>query len=577
MGSPVRATTLARGEGREVGGNAARRRSWWRGGEATNPASSFMFHMTPPLSPASPFNKSSLASPPQSPPSNAPAAITSARDTSPLRHDSDEMDEVLDRVENGTGGGGMGPLPAGPDSLTKRGLSSLRAQMAFPPLIEGDGGDVTPALDVSHHRLRNGSDDFGAERSSESQSPSHNSSTANLLSRGRGGLGSGRGMADRTASSSFSAITSGAGGGGSGVGSSSGSGGGSGGGRGSGGSGGAGTGDGGGGQAVTAGTSSSSHVPWLRSGVVSAGVFNAGGYVTGAVSGSGRFRRRPARLFHSNTLEHLMQRVKVMGLVRERALRFKTLPDCVVAKELVDFLVTSRQCGTRGEAVELGKLLVDRGYLVPATGGDGAAAFIDDVALFKLGAPVRKTMTSAAAGGGVSGGAAIGASDSDPALPSAVDVGINGEPVARTLASAIVQESYFQTPRGRAGSGFSSLFGGGGGGHANAAVNGEDSAVESLSSASATPVMSSRGLVEGGRGSGATVVAASGAASEDGVRRSESYNPAISRTHSVGMEMTGVASEVVAPRAVSVDDVVASVDAGTVARPHRKWTHTAQI
>ena len=43
--------------------------------------------------------------------------------------------------------------------------------------------------------------------------------------------------------------------------------------------------------------------------------------------------------------------------------------------------------------------------------------------------------------------------EADPALPSTVDVGINGEPVARTLATAIVQESYFTSPRGRATSG----------------------------------------------------------------------------------------------------------------------------
>lgn len=61
------------------------------------------------------------------------------------------------------------------------------------------------------------------------------------------------------------------------------------------------------------------------------------------------------RLFHS--------RVRAMGLVRERTVRFKSYPPCVVAKELVDFLLLTRQCATRAEAVELGRLLVDRGYM----------------------------------------------------------------------------------------------------------------------------------------------------------------------------------------------------------------------
>jgi hypothetical protein len=152
-----------------------------------------------------------------------------------------------------------------------------------------------------------------------------------------------------------------------------------------------------------------------------------------------KLRDRPVqqrrRLFFSTTLEHLVNRVKIMGLLKERTLRFKTISDCLLAREVVDFLVTSRQCRTRGEAVELGKLLVDRGYFVNALGD--AAPFGDDLTLFKLAAvPVGKTRT----GGRNS-------------LQPSVDVGINGEPIARTLARAIVQEEYFDKPRGRAGSG----------------------------------------------------------------------------------------------------------------------------
>ena len=143
----------------------------------------------------------------------------------------------------------------------------------------------------------------------------------------------------------------------------------------------------------------------------------------------------PTKVFYSTTLDDLMLRVKVMGLVRDRTLRFKSHSACVVGRELVDFLVTTRQCATRGEAVELGKLLVTQGYLKHVS--DDSQFFADDLVFFQLGQGMSSRRISLP--------------------PPADDRSPQFEPVARALAPAVLQEEYFDRPRGRAGSGYIKL------------------------------------------------------------------------------------------------------------------------
>jgi hypothetical protein len=139
--------------------------------------------------------------------------------------------------------------------------------------------------------------------------------------------------------------------------------------------------------------------------------------------------------FYCRTFEGLVARLKAMGLVRERVFKMNTFADCIVAREVVDFLIRSKQCGTRQEAVVLGSQLLARRFLLP-TFVEDAPMFLDDLNVFIV----------------VAG---------EPGLihpPAVVDRGQHEaadvlEPGVRTFASAVLQEQYFIEPRGRVGSG----------------------------------------------------------------------------------------------------------------------------
>jgi hypothetical protein len=88
----------------------------------------------------------------------------------------------------------------------------------------------------------------------------------------------------------------------------------------------------------------------------------------------------PSRAFTSFSLEGVVQRALAMGLAKERSYRFKTYKGALVARELVGFLVTTRQCRSRDEAVEVGRALVDARLLLPAA-GEATVEFEDKDAL----------------------------------------------------------------------------------------------------------------------------------------------------------------------------------------------------
>jgi hypothetical protein len=93
--------------------------------------------------------------------------------------------------------------------------------------------------------------------------------------------------------------------------------------------------------------------------------------------------------------------------------RFKTVTNCVVARELVDYLVNSGQCATRSDAVATGRKLVQDGLFVPVSSDGG---FDDDGELHRLvdarvpdEAPgVRMELLRGGGGGGGGGGPAGG-------------------------------------------------------------------------------------------------------------------------------------------------------------------------
>eukprot|EP01138_Halocafeteria_seosinensis_P006336 gb/GECG01006477.1/.p1 GENE.gb/GECG01006477.1/~~gb/GECG01006477.1/.p1 ORF type:complete len:512 (+),score=65.42 gb/GECG01006477.1/:1-1536(+) len=93
----------------------------------------------------------------------------------------------------------------------------------------------------------------------------------------------------------------------------------------------------------------------------------------------------PRQPFRSSSLQGLARRLKVLGLTRERSHRFKNIPDCLVGRELVEFLVFSRQVATRQHAVNLGQRLIHAGLLttVPPSQSE-SAKFTDGDKLYQL-------------------------------------------------------------------------------------------------------------------------------------------------------------------------------------------------
>jgi hypothetical protein len=76
-------------------------------------------------------------------------------------------------------------------------------------------------------------------------------------------------------------------------------------------------------------------------------------------------------LFRATSLEGVLRRVQAMGLVGDRAWRFRTYRRCLRGRDLVDFLCATGQCPGRASAVELGQALIDHGLLA------GGARFED--------------------------------------------------------------------------------------------------------------------------------------------------------------------------------------------------------
>lgn len=100
----------------------------------------------------------------------------------------------------------------------------------------------------------------------------------------------------------------------------------------------------------------------------------------------------------------LAARVRAVGLVRDRTLRFRNHPDCLIARELVDWLVSTLQAPTRNTAIALGCTLHESGWLEAATGKE---EFGDNDRLFRLVPSVtmqrRLALRQHAAGGAAAG------------------------------------------------------------------------------------------------------------------------------------------------------------------------------
>jgi hypothetical protein len=77
-------------------------------------------------------------------------------------------------------------------------------------------------------------------------------------------------------------------------------------------------------------------------------------------------------LFRATSLEGVLWRAQALGLVRDRALRFRTQKRCLRGRDLVEFLVSSGQCRGRAAAVGLGQALLEHGLLAPAGAGGGS-------------------------------------------------------------------------------------------------------------------------------------------------------------------------------------------------------------
>ena len=77
--------------------------------------------------------------------------------------------------------------------------------------------------------------------------------------------------------------------------------------------------------------------------------------------------------FTSSTLESLVRRMQAMGLFRESRLKGSgntTAKPVVAGRDLVDYLLASRQCAMRSDAVRVGSALVAFGFLGPVSGGN---------------------------------------------------------------------------------------------------------------------------------------------------------------------------------------------------------------
>ncbi|CAE7461982.1 Pikfyve [Symbiodinium sp. KB8] len=128
----------------------------------------------------------------------------------------------------------------------------------------------------------------------------------------------------------------------------------------------------------------------------------------------------PPRTFYSATLWSLVARMRAAGLVRDRSMRFRSYPDCVVAREVVQWFRFTLQVGTVQEAVQLGLALVEGGWLESVSGKD---PFQDSDKLFRVrsAATVRQAQSHSPSGSPAlsssgHGGAAL--STSSPTLPS---------------------------------------------------------------------------------------------------------------------------------------------------------------
>jgi hypothetical protein len=81
----------------------------------------------------------------------------------------------------------------------------------------------------------------------------------------------------------------------------------------------------------------------------------------------------PPRALRSTTLEGVLRRLQAVGLARDRVQRYKTIRGAVVAREVVDYLLCSRQCPSRAAAVVVGQALVSAGMLAHWSGAVDAA------------------------------------------------------------------------------------------------------------------------------------------------------------------------------------------------------------
>lgn len=90
----------------------------------------------------------------------------------------------------------------------------------------------------------------------------------------------------------------------------------------------------------------------------------------------------PRRAFVSLTLDNIVHRAMAMGLVTERTWRFRTVKNALLPRELLDFLVSTRQCRTRAEAEDVCRALIDAGLLVPV--GTETVGAIDDVPMLAV-------------------------------------------------------------------------------------------------------------------------------------------------------------------------------------------------
>ena len=85
----------------------------------------------------------------------------------------------------------------------------------------------------------------------------------------------------------------------------------------------------------------------------------------------------PSRALVSFSLEGVLLRCMAMGLVRDRQPRSpfqRAVRGALLARELIGFCVTTRQCGSRADAVALGRALVEALLLVPVGFAAGSVA-----------------------------------------------------------------------------------------------------------------------------------------------------------------------------------------------------------